>query len=550
MVAPPSSTSDLITVSVDGTSYAISLPFADSDYIQGTIRASRVPYELEMLSAMNDSLQSGDLVLDIGANIGNHTLYLAAVTKVQVIAYEPDIRLTEAISRSVEANNFSSHVTVRSAAVGDTADELVLCDDNEGNLGAQHLVGNQDAPGPRVPVIRLDDEMPQKRVAAIKIDVEGYEEKVLRGATALIQRDSPDLWIECLDNDQYMRISRLLFAYGYRVNGIFNPSPTYQFIHDPGQADELLVELSGRMVERIYSDRAAFMRTRDALLDANAKYRTVSHQYVELRDRQNDLHEAAASGMKSEISNLDAECRTLTAEKAELENKSLRLEEELGECRSEIAALTLVRATLTTRLDESDNALDELRGRQQRYRDDFNLLRTYVSDTEEKLESSASEIENLTAEAEGIRQRYDEASAQKSRLDVELSQARNQLNSSEREIKALNSRLAEQRKLNGALVRARDRFRQDAARLDGDLHDRNLAIEESLDRENDLAEKLRSFQASLDSTSAAKEAATAQLSALRSSQTYRAGQAWRDATTWKGFWALIPRLVSIAMEKK
>lgn len=543
MVAPLSSTTDLTTVSVEGMSYVISLPFADSDYIQRMIRTNRVPYELEMLSAMNDSLQSGDLVLDIGANIGNHTMFLAAVTKARVIAYEPDTRLTDSILRSVKANDFSALVTVRPAAVGDTTEELVLCDDNEGNLGAQHLVESKNAFGPRVPVIRLDDEMPQNRVAAIKIDVEGYEEKVLRGATALIQRDSPDLWIECLDNDQYTRISRLLFNYGYHVNGIFNPSPTYQFIHDPGNADEILVDLSGRMVERIYSDRAAFMRTRDALLDANAKYRTVSHQYVELRDRQNDLQESVATEMKSEISDLDAECRSLTSEKAELEKKSLRLEEELGGCRSEIAALTLARATLTTQLAEADDELSELRGRQQRYRDDFNLLRSYVSDSEER-------IEHLTAEADEIRLQLDEASAQKSRLDAELSQARDQLNWSVREVKALNSRLIEQRKLNGALVRARDRFRHDAARLDGDLQERSLAVEESLDRENVLAEKLRSLRASLDSTSAAKEAATAQLSALRSSQTYRAGQAWRDVTTWKGFWALIPRLVSIALEKK
>ena len=56
----------------DGLQYEIVLPDADKDHIQRMIFETGKPYELDMLRNMRSRIAEGDLVLDIGANVGNH----------------------------------------------------------------------------------------------------------------------------------------------------------------------------------------------------------------------------------------------------------------------------------------------------------------------------------------------------------------------------------------------------------------------------------------------------------------------------------------------
>jgi len=97
---------ELHRILVDGLDYQIALPHRETDYIQGKIAREGAPYELTMLRAMADRLSPGDLVLDIGANIGNHSLYLAAAG-FTVHAFEPNASLCEALNQSVLALPFT-----------------------------------------------------------------------------------------------------------------------------------------------------------------------------------------------------------------------------------------------------------------------------------------------------------------------------------------------------------------------------------------------------------------------------------------------------------
>lgn len=451
-------------VEVDGTSYSIDLPFADTDYIQRTIRSSGEPYELEMLRAMAASLSAGDLVLDVGANIGNHTLYLAAVSGADVIAYEPDLRLTEALTRSVSVNNLEQRVSVRNVAVADQTGELVLVDDVDGNMGGQHLSTEPDAEGPRVPVVRLDDEMPDGTVHAMKIDVEGYELNVLRGARSLIERDRPDLWIECLDADHYRSIAKTIVPLGYRFDGVFNASPTYHFVHDPDPKTEAVAAAVDQVIERFYADHDSYLSTRESLLAANAKYRTVTQQYGELRDRLSDEHQAGPDIETSSLlalrhaeerttelqlrlnqtleqgrereQSLAEEVHRFRTEKEQLAHDTRRrlhrlasarhaeaedLKQRIKQRTSEIEELTAVRtaselalaeakqtaSTLEQNLQQREEELSALHRKQSRYRADFNLLREYISDTDianEQLQADRDEqIAKLADSEESLR---------------------------------------------------------------------------------------------------------------------------------------------------
>ena len=81
--------------------YLVAVPHFETDYIQGELMANGRPYEEEMLAAMAEEIAEGDLVLDIGANVGNHTLVPCARLKARVIAYEPNPRWCEQSRRAL-----------------------------------------------------------------------------------------------------------------------------------------------------------------------------------------------------------------------------------------------------------------------------------------------------------------------------------------------------------------------------------------------------------------------------------------------------------------
>jgi protein-L-isoaspartate O-methyltransferase len=75
-------------------------------------------YELEMLEDMRGRLAHGDLVLDVGAHIGTHSVYLAAVCGCRVIAFEPHPEAFAALCENVHRNGVSARVEARRCAVG------------------------------------------------------------------------------------------------------------------------------------------------------------------------------------------------------------------------------------------------------------------------------------------------------------------------------------------------------------------------------------------------------------------------------------------------
>lgn len=217
-------------IKVNDTCYKIDLPDYNADYIQKFIANHGKPYEAEMLEAMSIGLNPKDLVLDIGANIGNHTLYLACVLGCQVRAYEPNSRLYEPLNRSVKHNDITDLVEVLPYGVGRASSKARLTRLDESNLGAQSLeLLSEGSVG--IDVVRLDDQVFESPVAAIKVDVEGMELAVLEGAESLIQKDKPLLVIESVDTAHYDTLQDFIKRNGYVYCSSFNGTPTHFFIH-------------------------------------------------------------------------------------------------------------------------------------------------------------------------------------------------------------------------------------------------------------------------------------------------------------------------------
>ena len=211
------------TLEHEGVRYDIVLPHAARDHIQQFVMRSGQPYELGMMQDMRQRLGRGDLFLDIGANIGNHTLYLASVAGVRVTAFEPNADLCAAMAESIIRNRLENLVSVQAVALGRAAGRVRSAKATPENLGGQSLT-----PGAGE-IAALDDLDLAGPVRAIKINVEGMEADVLYGGSALIARDRPAIYIECQDEATFRQVTIWAQTAGYTHWETFNATATHLF---------------------------------------------------------------------------------------------------------------------------------------------------------------------------------------------------------------------------------------------------------------------------------------------------------------------------------
>lgn len=132
-------------------------------------------------------LREGDTFVDVGANAGAYTVLAAAAAGSQVIAFEPMPATTERLLEQIRVNGLHDRVIVRSLGVGERREVLPF--------SGRHSTVNRVDPsggGPAavlVEVTTLDDEVELTRPIVLKIDVEGFEYSVLKGATSLLDSD-------------------------------------------------------------------------------------------------------------------------------------------------------------------------------------------------------------------------------------------------------------------------------------------------------------------------------------------------------------------------
>lgn len=166
-------------------------------------------------------VQSGDLALDIGANIGTHALALARLTGPQglVYAFEPQRLVFQTLCANMALNSLTN-VHCVNAVVGEAAGTIRMADadprqsNNFGGAQVAALAGTTS--GQAVTRIVLDDFLAVDRLKLIKIDVEGMESEVLRGAHRTLARFKPLLYVENAYADKSPELVALLQELGYR----------------------------------------------------------------------------------------------------------------------------------------------------------------------------------------------------------------------------------------------------------------------------------------------------------------------------------------------
>jgi FkbM family methyltransferase len=146
-------------------------------------------WEADVMKLLAGTLRQGDVFVDVGANVGFHTVLAAQLVGPtgKVFALEPAPWALELL----RANLWRSGVdaTVLPIAASDTAGRVRLALD-AGHRSGAHLT--ESAEGAEVDAVPLDAALPGIVVDVLKVDVEGAEPLVLRGARALLER-SPRL---------------------------------------------------------------------------------------------------------------------------------------------------------------------------------------------------------------------------------------------------------------------------------------------------------------------------------------------------------------------
>jgi FkbM family methyltransferase len=168
-------------------------------------------------------VRPGDIVLDIGANLGLVTFILAALVgpSGRVETFEPIPAMQDLLEQAVTRNGIR-HVHLHKVALGSAAGELTLFVPR-GHAGSATFVSARrmaNSDEITVPVRTLSETLRDRDgpVRLIKIDVEGFEPEVLAGAKDYFARGRPDAVLFELngraDEDRY-RALRILDGYGY-----------------------------------------------------------------------------------------------------------------------------------------------------------------------------------------------------------------------------------------------------------------------------------------------------------------------------------------------
>ena len=132
------------------------------------------------------------IVIDAGSNVGEFAIYCARLGAKKVYAFEPVTETFKILEKQIEINNLKGKIIPVKMALGDKNETLKIVFEDAGDLGA-NIDLKSGTNSEIIKAIKLDDFIKKEKVSFIKMDVEGYEERVLRGAQKVIKRDKPIL---------------------------------------------------------------------------------------------------------------------------------------------------------------------------------------------------------------------------------------------------------------------------------------------------------------------------------------------------------------------
>jgi FkbM family methyltransferase len=186
-----------------------------NDYIFSEINKTGGFYESFLLKRWKKHFENSSLVLDIGANIGNHSLFMATQANCKkIISFEPLPEIFSVLQKNI-AENHLDNIEPLNYAVGKERGFAEIAKTIENNCGATSLKLSEKRTD--IELIALDDFFSNiPKIDFVKIDVEGFEVEVLKGMKKTISKYKPKIWLE-VQKTTFLEVNEILENFGYKI---------------------------------------------------------------------------------------------------------------------------------------------------------------------------------------------------------------------------------------------------------------------------------------------------------------------------------------------
>jgi FkbM family methyltransferase len=155
-------------------------------------------------------MRQNDLFIDVGANIGSYTVLASGVSRARTICFEPVPATIERLRANIAVNELGALVEVRQLCIGSIKSTVKFTT----NFDTTNRIADGDEASIEVPMSKLDDELRDCDPVLIKIDAEGFDNDVVRGASSLLSRSFPcAIIIETVSAETH----RVLEGYGFQL---------------------------------------------------------------------------------------------------------------------------------------------------------------------------------------------------------------------------------------------------------------------------------------------------------------------------------------------
>jgi FkbM family methyltransferase len=193
------------------------------------------------IAVVSSYLLDGKAIVDVGANIGVHTVAFARrFPRSTIVAIEPHPLAYTLLSANVAENGIQNVRLEHCACGAETAilpvPRGLVQHGGETNLGATSLINlvPDDATNSLTLVRRLDDILSSTPIQFIKVDVEGMEPAVLAGASNIIRSQLPLIYFEARTIEGVRECRAALDGFGYYLHWLLsNPFNRANFRQEP-----------------------------------------------------------------------------------------------------------------------------------------------------------------------------------------------------------------------------------------------------------------------------------------------------------------------------
>ena len=194
------------------------LPNYDVDLMQGLLSSGTKYFGQSVLESIDSYIKTNSVIIDIGANIGNYTLYWANETNVKKIyAFEPIPYIYKILEINIKINKIEDKVVLHNFGLADKNCQGEIKYFSDSDLRDIKLKILQSDTKFVIPLKTLDScKIKEKKIDLIKIFVKGMEKEVLLGSAKTIRKHKPIIVIECFE-DKYQEINSILSDMEYKL---------------------------------------------------------------------------------------------------------------------------------------------------------------------------------------------------------------------------------------------------------------------------------------------------------------------------------------------